>query len=131
MSRTVTVLGTLLLLAVVVGYAFWHLVNKSVSSDLSVIGQGRPVAVLVYENYSPTSMEHLDVIHAAREDLDDRIVFRVAGIGSPEGDRFIARYDAPRGALLVLDGDGELLAGISMPGEAGELKEQLNSIFED
>ena len=131
MSRTITVLGTLLVLAVVLGYTFWHLVNKSVSADLSVIGQGKPVAVLVYENYSPTSMEHLERINAVRDDLEGEIVFRVATIGSPEGDRFIARYDAPRGALLVLDGEGALLAGLGMPGEAEELARRLREALED
>ena len=128
MSRTATVLVTLLVLALVLGYAVWHLMGESVSADLSVIGEGSPVAVLVYENYAPDSMEHLEHINAVRDDFHNELEFRVATMGSPAGDAFIDRYDAPRGALVVLDGNGELLAGLSMPDEPEALARRLRRL---
>lgn len=125
MSKTANVVITLLLLALVAGFSVWYLMRDSISADLSVIGQGKPVAVLVYENYSPRSQENLARLSAVQEDFAGEIRFRVATIGSPSGDEFISRFDAPEGAFIILDGDGGLLDATSFPGDRAALVERL------
>lgn len=130
MSKTANVVITLALLALVAVFSAWYLVRGSVSADLSVIGEGKPVAVLVYENYSPGSQENLARLNRVREDFAGEIRFRVATIGSPSGDDFIGRYDAPEGAFIVLDGDGSLLDATSMPGDSEALRVRLRAALD-
>jgi hypothetical protein len=43
------------------------------------------------------------------EDFEDQVLFRVASIGSPNGDRFVAEHGIRDGVLVVLGGDGAVL----------------------
>lgn len=109
MSRkaTVWVLGVSLIL--ILGALIYTFSDKVISTDLSVIGEGQPVAVLAAENYSPQAMQAMDQINAIRGDFEDKVLFRVASIGNPNGDRFVAEHGIRDGVLVVLSGNGEVL----------------------
>jgi hypothetical protein len=109
MSRKATISVVIVFLIMIIGGAIYAFTGKIISTDLSVIGEGRPVAVLAAENYSPAGMQAMDQINVIMEDFEDQVLFRVASIGSPNGDRFVAEHGIRDGVLVVLGGDGAVL----------------------
>ena len=64
------------LLAILLGVGFvLTQLGKPINSDLSVIGQGRPVLVLAYENHTPAGMEALKRFRRVKADYEDRMAF--------------------------------------------------------
>lgn len=127
MSRKATGWVLVVMLIAIVGGLLYSFTGRVISTDLSVIGQGQPVAVLAFESYSPQGMEAMDQINVVRDDFEDRLLFRVASIGSPDGDRFIAAQGIRDGILVVLDGDGEVLSMWGVTGDSETLARKLNA----
>ncbi len=57
MVKKVAVTAVSLIALVAIGYFALMGAGKPISTDLSVIGQGKPALVLAYENYSPAGGE--------------------------------------------------------------------------
>lgn len=127
MSRKATGWVLVVFSIAIVGGLLYTFMGKVISTDLSVIGQGQPVAVLAFENHSPQGMEAMDLINVIRDDFEDKLLFRVASIGSPDGDRFIAAQGIRNGVLVVLDGNGEVLSMWSVMGDSETLTRKLTS----
>lgn len=127
MSRKATLWVLTVVSIVIVGGLLYTFTGRAISTDLSVIGQGRPVAVLAFESYSPQGMQAMDQINIIRDDFEDRLIFRVASIGSPEGNRFVTAHGIRDGILVVLDGDGEVLAMWGVTGDTETLAGKLNT----
>lgn len=130
MSRKATVWVLIVFLILIVGGFLYAFTGKVISTDLSVIGQGQPVAVLAFESYSPQGMEAMDQINSIRDDFEDRLTFRVASIGSPAGDRFVAEHGIRDSVLVVLDGDGEVLDMWGAPDDTATLVRKLDAALE-
>lgn len=130
MSRKATGWIVSLAFVVIVGGMLYTFTGRVISTDLSVIGEGRPVAVLAFESYSPQGMQAMDQINIIRDDFEDRLIFRIASIGSPEGDRFVARHGISDGILVVLGGDGEVLDMWGVVGDTTTLARKLNTALE-
>ena len=125
----ISVVVLLLLVAVAIGGGTaWYMFGHGMSSDLSVIGEGKPVLVLVYENHSPTSMQAFDRLRALRGDFEGQLKFRLAPVGTPEGEAFMQRFDAPQGSAVVFDGQGGLLDRWMVPVDQQALKARLESV---
>lgn len=130
MSRKATVWLLSVILVVIVGGLLYTFTGRVISTDLSVIGEGRPVAVLAFESYSPQGMQAMDQINVIRDDFEDRLIFRVASIGSPDGNRFVAAHGIRDGILVVLDGDGEVLGRWGVLDDTATLARKLNAALE-
>lgn len=104
--------------------------GKPISSDLSVIAQGKPVLVLVYENYSPTGGEALNRLRTIRTDYDSRLEFAVADVGTPEGSAFANRYQLRDGLAAFIKNDGQLLEITDIPLAEQALRDKLNAMLE-
>ena len=82
---------------------------QPMSSDLSVIGQGRPSLVLAYENFSPESGAVLNQLNRIRKDYQGVMNFAVADLGTPQGQAFARQYNLSNGAAVFLSAEGEPL----------------------
>ncbi|MGD8572359.1 MAG: hypothetical protein PVH98_07830, partial [Gammaproteobacteria bacterium] len=99
------------------------------SSDLSVIGQGKPVVVLAHNKDSVQSLKLMDMLNKVRHEYDDRMMFRVVDINTPEGRAFIDRQQVQLGTLLLFAPDGarrQVIGGIR---QEAELRATLNNAF--
>ena len=105
-----------LVIIVAAGALIIGLLPKGIfSDDLSQIGAGTPVAVLVYEPAHPTSIGVMDLMRAARRD-NPGVTFLVATSGTPEGQAFIRHFNMPpTGALLFFDAQGQPGATLLVP----------------
>jgi hypothetical protein len=108
------------------GYVITLVAVKPVSTDLSVVGQGRPALVLAYENFSPTGGEALERLRAIRADYEDRLDIVVADLGTPQGKVFANRHRLVDGQAVFLRPDGRPLQVTGIPAEERELRARLD-----
>jgi hypothetical protein len=127
MVKTIAVTAATLVALVALGYLLTMGVGKPISTDLSVIGQGKPVLVLAYENFSPTGGEALNRLRQVRSDYDSRLDFVVADLGTPQGRAFANRYQLVDGQAVFLKQDGQPLQITSIPADERELRRRLES----
>ncbi len=110
MSKSKQALLTLVVLGIGVVLLVLMLPKAMLSSDLSQVGQGRPALVLVFENYSPASVDTIDLLKRVKAEHEDMLSFLVADIGAPEGRAFADRFRAGSGVLLSFSAQGQLLS---------------------
>ena len=109
-----------------IGWVMWTFLGvKPISKDLSVIGQGTPVVVLVYESYAPAGMDAMERLNQVRSDYEPEIKFRVAHLGTPEGDVFVRRHEAFDGVMVLFDAAGEVVRVTMVPGQVASLRNEL------
>lgn len=101
------------------------LVNP-MASDLAVVGKGTPALVLAYENYSPTGGDALTRLNRVRGDYEDRMVFVVADMGTPQGETFVNRHRLVEGAVVLLDRAGKPISVDQVPEDEQALRRQLD-----
>ena len=97
------------------------------SGDLSVIGQGKPSLVLGFESYSPVSGDALSRLNAVRGDYEDRMLFVVADLGTPQGKTFARRHNLQNGAAIFISPDGKPGKIATIPADEQMLRQQLDS----
>ncbi len=119
---------TTLLIVVVIVFAISKL-PKGFSEDLSAIGQGSPVAVIVHNKEDMRSQYLMTMVDEVRGSYTDRIEFRIADTAVRLG---IAFSEAQRvsGATLVLFGaNGQRVAVLNDVDNTEMLTTELDKIF--
>lgn len=127
MLKTIAVVATILAAVVALGYFLTLGLGKPIHTDLSVIGQGKPVLVLAYKNHSPTGGEALNRLRQIRSDYDSRLDFVVADMGAPEGSTFANRYQMFDGQALFLTRDGKPHSVVNIPEDEQGLHQLLET----
>jgi hypothetical protein len=127
MVKTIAVTAASLVALVAIGYLVLMGVGKPISTDLSVIGQGKPALVLAYENYSLAGGDALNRLRQVKSDYDSRLDFVVADLGTPQGLAFANRYQLIDGQAIFLKQDGKPLQVTSIPADERELRRRLES----
>jgi hypothetical protein len=127
MFKKLAVTTVSLVAIMAIGYFVQMSVGKSISSDLSVIGQGKPALVLAYENYSPAGGEALNRLRQVKSDYDSRIDFIVADLSTPQGQAFANRYQLFDGQAIFLKPNGKPLQVTGIPADEQELRLRLES----
>lgn len=119
-----------LVLLVVVPAAIFLMMQsgfKPMSSDLSVVGKGKPSLVLAYENYALEGGSAINQLNAVRGDYEDKMHFAVADLGTPQGKAFADRFDLFDGVAVFLSGDGKPVRIARIPKDEQALRDQLDS----
>ena len=127
MFKKLAVTTVSLVAIMAIGYFVQMSVGKSISSDLSVIGQGKPALVLAYENYSPAGGEALNRLRQVESDYDSRIDFIVADLSTPQGQAFANRYQLFDGQAIFLKLNGKPLQVTGIPADEQKLRLRLES----
>ena len=126
MLKRIGVWSVVILALVLVGFYLVLSVINPMSTDLSVVGQGRPALVLGFENYSPTGGDALSRLNAVRGDYEDRMVFVVADLGTPQGQVFARQYNLGDGLAIFLSPDGKPVNVHTIPADEAALRKQLD-----
>lgn len=107
---------------------FGHLPRGAYSTDLSRVGDGRPVLVLAYDLNSAGGMEVMKLLDALRDEYADRVEFLVADLGTPQGYQFAQRHSAVNGTVMFYSGEGSHLRTIHLPPDIGTLRFSLDEV---
>ena len=102
---------------------------RGYSADLSLIGKGKPAIVLVRDKNSMGSMALLEVMHDIRNQNSAKIEFLVTDVNTPEGNAFIAAYNAAPTTLVFFDGSGNPLKLLYPPQNADSLQLEITSVL--
>lgn len=85
------------------------------------IGTGKPALVFVYDPNLMISISQTEQMNKARDQLNDQVLFLIAKINTPEGDKLIAEHSASVAELLLFDLSGKLIKRELAPKESNEL----------
>lgn len=129
MKKALLIIGTSVLAVIAIGYYLLLGGGAPVSTNLALVGQGKPAFVLAYENYSPTGGGALNRLRKVRGDYDQRINLIVADIGTPAGSAFAERYQLRDGLALLLSADGEPLKTTDIALDENELRSNLDAML--
>ena len=108
------------------GFLLLAAIGEPISTDLSVVGKGKPALVLAYENYSPAGGEALNRLSRVKEVYESRIDFVVADLGVPTGRSFADRHRLENGQAIFFAPDGRPLRTMSVPQEESALRNLLD-----
>jgi hypothetical protein len=127
MVKKIVAIAISLIALVGLGYLLTSVVGKPISNDLSIIGKGKPVLVLAYENYSPTGGEALNNLSYVIHDYDSQLHFVVADLGIPQGRTFANRHNLIDGQAIFMKQDGRPVRVTRIPEDEQELRSLLDS----
>jgi thioredoxin-like negative regulator of GroEL len=85
---------------------------RGFSDDVSVIGQGKPVVVLVHNKESMLSLNLMTLLNDVRTDYRDYVKFVVVDIATDGGRSFVADHRLDGGIALVLFDAGGTIRGV-------------------
>lgn len=107
---------------VALAYVFTMSAGKPITTDLSVVGNGRPSLVLAYENYSPVGGEALNRLREIRAEFDADLNFVIADLGTAEGAAFANRLQLIDGLAVYITAEGEPKEWTTIPAEQPALR---------
>ena len=99
---------TIVVIVVLLGIAV-KMLPKGYNDDLSKIGQGTNIVVLVQNKGASQSMDLINLLDRVRDDYEDRVDFLIADIDTPEGKAFAQRQQLDSSMLVFFAPDGTRL----------------------
>ncbi len=103
---------------------------RGFSEDVSVIGQGKPVVVLVHNKESMLSLNLMTLMNEVRPDYRDYVEFLTVDIATDNGRSFVDRYQLDGSIMLVLfDRDGAVRGILPNIEDEARLRSVLNNAF--
>lgn len=116
----------LVLLAGVSVVVIQQLPRAGISTDLSGIGQGKPVLVLTRDIHYLGGAEVLEYLKQLNPEYQTRLEMRIAHQGQPDGQAFANRYSTYDGDLVLLNGAGEEIGRLQQPGNLQAVRQLLS-----
>lgn len=99
------------------------------SDDLSVIGQGKRVVVVVYDSRKIESVDFLSLMNGIRDQSGDSSLFRVADTKDAKGKAFAETERIKPPALLLFAADGTRLGTVRASRSAETVAAAMNEIL--
>ncbi len=122
---TFTIVGAAALL---LGVFVWTL-PRGYSVDLSLIGKGNNVAVLVHDQGMMGSEQLMRVVSNLRSEYEPQTTFIVADINTPSGRAFADAHGVQSGTLLLFGASGDKLATLYGPQDEAKLRDNFDQLF--
>ncbi len=119
---------TFTLIFVVIVFAV-SLLPRGFSQDLSLVGQGANVVILVHDNNVIQSADTMVAMNEVRDEYDGRVEFVVADIMTPDGKAFADRHNLQPTALVFFAGNGDRLNTIYTEQVGESLRNTLNVTY--
>jgi len=104
------------------------LLPKGFSDDLSKIGQGLPVVVLMHDKNSVKSLALMELLNKIRSDYAGKIEFLAVDIDSQEGQVFSRRQAVGAITLLLFDAHGVRRAVLDQSADENLLRSVLDGL---
>jgi hypothetical protein len=113
LSRRLKKLFTVTLVLVLIVVAAWGLIRllpQGFSTDLTLVGAGERVVVLVHDHNFVESVELMEALDGVRQRHPDAMHYLVADLNTPRGARFADLYDVDAVTLILFDRYGNRVA---------------------
>lgn len=121
----------LLIIMLIIGFtsALISLLPRGYSQDLSLVGKGKNVVVLVHDHNKLASLETMNAMNSLRDAYERRVKFVVADLFSQEGKKFAEKYDTPFPALVFFSPNGERLKILYGQQDADTIRNTMSEQF--
>lgn len=116
--------GLLLVMLLVLGWQ--NLPRGVVSTDLTAIGEGRPVLVLTRDVNFVGGGEVMELMGQLTAEERAGVELRVAHLGRPDGQAFARQFATRDADLLLLDAQGEPLGRVEHPETLDHIRQLLD-----
>ncbi|MGH1440008.1 MAG: hypothetical protein ACRBBR_07870 [Cellvibrionaceae bacterium] len=122
-------LTTLVVIAAILGVlaAAVMLMPKGFKDDLSVIGQGSVVVVLVHDKHLVGGTKMMELLNKIRPDYEGKVEFLAVDVATPIGQSFVRQQQVDVIDLVVFGVDGSRQELI----KAGVSEQQLRSVLDN
>lgn len=97
------------------------LLPRGFDTDLSRIGAGVPVVVLVHDNGSSASLALMEMLEQLRDEYS-HAHYVIADVNTPEGQGFARAHGYVPATLLVYDSRGKLVSNQHAPAETSAVR---------
>ncbi len=114
--------------ALLFGVFVWSL-PRGYSVDLSLIGKGSNVAVLVHDQAMIGSEQLMRVVNDLRSQYEPQTNFVVADVNTPTGRAFARAHGIQSGTLLLFGPRGDKLATLYGPQDEAKLRDIFDQLF--
>ena len=115
----------ILLISGMAAVIWQQLPRSGISTDLSVVGQDRPVLVLTRDVNLLNGAEVLELMRQVEPQYEEAILFRIAHQGQPAGQAFARQHETQDGDLTLIDAQGEVVGRMVQPRTVEELAQLL------
>lgn len=129
-NKTARSLIVTLVTLTAVGLVLWFALSmlpKGYNEDLSRIGKGRPVVVVLHNKDDVGSITMLGLLDTLRDKYADRYDFLLADVNTPAGARFRRQYNARSAQVFVFSAQGQKIDVISDFRDSKALRHALES----
>ena len=123
-----TSLITIVAIVILLGIAVYML-PKGYNDDLSLIGHGTSVVVLIQNKGAQQSMDLINMLNHIRSDYEDNVNFLIADSDTPEGKAFEQQQHLDSSVLVLFAPDGTRLKVIDNKIDEAGLRMTLNNAF--
>ena len=114
----------------IVGTAiFISIMPKGFKDDLSLVGQGKNIAVLGYSDEIVQSVQMMAVVTKIRDTYKGRLEFLVADVTSTQGVQFQKNYGIDNTTIIFFAPDGRQLTTVSWPQTAETLRQAIDQAY--
>ena len=113
-----------------VGAIAISLLPRGYSQDISVIGKGGNVVVLLQEPFTVDGQENMDAMNVLREEYEGRVTFIVADKKVEQGIKFSEIYGINATGFIFFAPNGDRLGVTYGQQSTDELRKNINSAFQ-
>lgn len=104
---------------------FLSMLPPSYNTDPSVIGQGKPVIAVIYDNASDVSLRLAEAFNVIRADYEGLLEFIAIDVNTPIGQQFLITHKVASANALYYSAEGKRVFVLHGPREATELRESI------
>ncbi len=112
--------GSVAVVIALVGVAIM-LLPRGFDTDLSLIGAGAPVVVLVHDNGSSASLALMEVLDELRDE-HTHARYVIADVNMPDGQSFARSHGYVPATVLVYDSRGRLVSNQHAPADTSSVR---------
>ncbi|MFY0663994.1 MAG: hypothetical protein JXQ97_05170 [Natronospirillum sp.] len=117
---------TLLVIVAIGGVAWFYQAQHADMRDVSVIGNGTPTVVQLYDQNCVTCRQLDKNAKAAMRGYNDDLQFRIVNLNVPSGQAFAQRYNGGQTTLLYFDGNGRHVTTVTGVQSSADLQESFD-----
>lgn len=114
---------TLVVIAAIGGVAWFYQAQHADMRDISVVGNGTPTVVQLFDQNCVTCRQLDKNAKAAMRSFGDELQFRIVNLNVPSGQAFAQRYNGGQTTLLYFDGNGRHVTTVTGVQSSADLRE--------
>ncbi len=107
----------------------WSMLPPSYNTDLTLIGSGKPVVAVVYDNDNAVSLRLIEAFNSIRDNYTGVLEFIVIDKAAPDGQRFLIENKISSANAVYYSAEGDRLLSLYGPKEVAELVTSIEQTF--